>query len=194
MKAHWTETSIKDYLFSIAFDFVSQLEEKMKSENMNQDDLASVLGLTKGRISQIFNKPGNLTIKKIIQYSRALKMKVSIVAYDDGDPDNKKGPINADIFKSCWETYGKPRDFWAFQENAEKTASNITNAETVTVKTLQTQSNFLCLLDQVPQGSIIIKGELENLDIYRSVDDKCFANFDYIYDPEIDFNQKTINL
>jgi hypothetical protein len=52
------------------------------------------------------------------KYARALGMKVSIVAYDDHDPENKKGPINSEIFKMCWEQLGKPRDFWAMQEIA----------------------------------------------------------------------------
>jgi len=130
---HWTDKSIKDFLFSIAFDFVSQLENKMKAEGLIQDEYASILGVSKGRVSQIFNNPGNITLYKMIQYARALGLKVSIVVYDDNDPGNKKGTINSEIFKNCWEIYGKPRDFWAFQEKTEKFVSNISASEGSTI-------------------------------------------------------------
>jgi transcriptional regulator with XRE-family HTH domain len=127
MKNHWTERSINDFLFSIASDFIGQLEKKMEEKNMSQDKVAKKLGVTKGRVSQIFNNPGdNISIKKIIEYARAFGMKVSIVAYEDDDPKNKKGPINSEIFKTCWEKLNKPRDFWAVAENGKsnKTADN----------------------------------------------------------------------
>lgn len=116
MNTHWTERSTKDFLFRIAMDFIYQLENRMESIPVSQSDLAKKLGKTKGRISQIFNNPGNISLRTIIEYSRALNMKVAIVAYDDNDPDNKKGPVNSEIFKICWEKIGKPRDFWAFHE------------------------------------------------------------------------------
>jgi transcriptional regulator with XRE-family HTH domain len=126
MKNHWTERSLKDYLFRIAADFIAQLEEKMESQNITQDKLAASLGKTKGRVSQVLNHPGNITLANIIKLARTLGMKVSIVAYEDDDPENKRGPINSEVFKICWEKSGKPRDFWAFQEisKPEKTATN----------------------------------------------------------------------
>jgi len=116
MKTHWTERSNKDFLFRIAADFIVQLEDKMESLQISQDELAQRLGVSKGRVSQILNNPGNITLGKIVEYARTLKMKVSIVAYDDNDPKNERGPINSEVFSICWEKFGKPRDFWAFQE------------------------------------------------------------------------------
>ena len=52
----------------------------------------------------------------MIEYAKALGMKVSVVAYEDDDPENKKGPIDSEIFRICWEQLGKPRDFWAMQD------------------------------------------------------------------------------
>uniref|UniRef100_A0A6H1ZES0 Putative DNA binding, helix-turn-helix domain containing protein n=1 Tax=viral metagenome TaxID=1070528 RepID=A0A6H1ZES0_9ZZZZ len=112
METHWTERSIKDYRFRIIADFISQLEEKMDREKINRDDLAKLLDKTKGRISQLLNNPGNITFDNIVKLARALKFKVSLVAYEDNDPENKKGPINSEIFKICWEKAGKPQDFW----------------------------------------------------------------------------------
>lgn len=123
-ETHWTERSTKDYLFRIVSDFIAQLEDKMG--DMYQNQLAAKLGVTSGRVSQILNHPGNLTLSKVVEYSRALNMKVSIVAYDDGDPENKRGPINSDVFRICWEKIGKPLDFWAFEDinTTTKAASN----------------------------------------------------------------------
>jgi len=118
IKKHWTERSIKDYVFRIAADLIAQLEKKIELFPITQDELAKRLGVTKGRVSQFLNRPGNFGITQMVKYARALGMKASIVAYDDNDPENKKGPINSEIFKMCWEQLGKPRDFWAMQDIA----------------------------------------------------------------------------
>jgi len=114
-KKHWTERRIKDYLFSIVADFITQLETKMESLTISQGEFAKKLRVSKGRISQLLNHPTNFKLETIIKYARALGMKVSIVAYDDNDPQNTKGPINSEIFRICWEQWGKPRDFWTMQ-------------------------------------------------------------------------------
>jgi predicted transcriptional regulator len=125
MKTHWTERSIEDYLFSIGADFIAQLEEKMETEGISQDKLAGLLGVSKGRVSQLLNSPGNITLKNIVKFTRTLSMKVAVVAYDDNDPENKNGPVNSEMFKICWENSGKPRDFWAFENSSRATAATI---------------------------------------------------------------------
>ncbi|MGA2465234.1 MAG: helix-turn-helix transcriptional regulator [Thermodesulfobacteriota bacterium] len=117
-KKHWTERSIKDYLFRIVADFIAQLETKMESIPISQDEYAKKLRVSKGRVSQLLNHPGNFKLENIIKYAKALGMKVSVMAYDDNDPKNIKGPINSEIFKMCWEQLGKPHDFWAMQDIA----------------------------------------------------------------------------
>jgi len=114
-KAHWTERSVKDFLYRIGADFVTQLEDRIDSHDLKQVDLAERLGLTEGRVSQIINNPGNLTLGMIIKCARAVDMKVAIVAYDDNDYKNIHGPINSDIFRICWEKAGKPLDFWSLE-------------------------------------------------------------------------------
>ena len=51
------------------------------------------------------------------EYARALNLKLTVVAYDDGDPDNDKGPINSEVFYECWKRQGKPRDFYDLSKN-----------------------------------------------------------------------------
>ena len=121
--SHWTERSLDDFLYRLASDFVRQLQEEMERADLSQDVLAEKLGVSKGRVSQVLNNPGNLTLRKIVEYARAVDRKVSVVTYDDSDPDNLNGPVDAEIFKSCWENAGKPTDFFALQEGGEGVVS-----------------------------------------------------------------------
>jgi transcriptional regulator with XRE-family HTH domain len=112
---HWTEKSVSEFVNRISFDFITQLAKKMETVPLRQNEFARKLGLSSGRISQIFNNPGNLTLNKIVKYARALGLKVAVVAYDDGDKENKCGPINSEIFNACWELAKKPKDFWSLE-------------------------------------------------------------------------------
>jgi len=112
LKGHWTSRSTDDFVYRIAADFVLQIENKMDSEHMKQAELANILNVTDGRVSQVLRNPGNLTLKKVVEYSRALGMKAAIVAYDDGDRENENGPINSEIFNLCWQRAGAPKDFF----------------------------------------------------------------------------------
>lgn len=123
LSKHWTERSIEDFLYRIGFDFVQQIEELMKPSGTSQIELAKKLGVTEGRVSQVLNNPGNLTLRKVIEYARALQKKVAIVVYDDGDPDNENGPINAEIFARCWDRSGKPADFFAMDDDHSRAAT-----------------------------------------------------------------------
>jgi plasmid maintenance system antidote protein VapI len=122
---HWTEKSISEFVNRISFDFITQLAKKMESLPLKQGEFARKLGLTSGRISQIFNNPGNLTLNKIVKYARALGMKVAVVAYDDDDHDNKHGPISSEIFNKCWEMAGKPKDFWSLETKQSVFLTNV---------------------------------------------------------------------
>lgn len=113
MKSHWTERSNRDFLYRIVNDFIGQIEKKMEKDNISQGKLAQKLRRSKGRISQLLNNPGNFSLITVIKLSRILGMKVSIVAYEDDDPANTRGPINPEIFTACWEKCKNPGDFWA---------------------------------------------------------------------------------
>lgn len=128
---HWTEDSVAGFLYKIAADFVTQLEEKMDSLPLSQSEVAERLGVSEGRVSQILNNPGNLTLKMIIKCARSLGLKVALVAYDDKDPANERGPINSDIFRICWENQGRPRTFRYLQSQAPQTDALTSEARLV---------------------------------------------------------------
>lgn len=111
---HWTARSTLDFVHRISSDFVAQVETKLENAGISHTDLATRLGVSVGRVSQVLNDPGNLTLKNTVQYAQALGMKVAVLAYDDDDPKNKKGPISAAVFNLCWRRAGAPRDFFEF--------------------------------------------------------------------------------
>jgi DNA-binding phage protein len=113
---HWTANNTGAFVHRIASDFVAQLENKLQKDGSNHAELASRLGVTPGRVSQVLNTPGNLTLRNIVQYVRALGLKVAIVAYDDGDPQNHNGPVNSEIFAACWKNAGSPANFFELSQ------------------------------------------------------------------------------
>lgn len=120
-KEHWSNTP-DNFLFAVSADFVLQI----KSLADSQKQLADKLRLSKGRISQTLNDPGNLTLKTMVKYARALGMKLGVVLYEDkDDPNNTEGPIHSDIFRLSWEKIGRPRDFWAFKDTTRNTSNNL---------------------------------------------------------------------
>ena len=111
---HWTNRSPEDFLYSIASDFIEQIEGKMEALGMRQNQLADAARVSKGYVSRVFKNPGNLSLETIVKFARSVGMKASILAYEDmNDPDNTRGPINADIFRTCWQLAGTPSDMWS---------------------------------------------------------------------------------
>jgi transcriptional regulator with XRE-family HTH domain len=121
--AHWTQRSVADFVYNISSNFVSQLETRMEEREISRRDLAGILGKSNGRVSQVFNNPGNLSVRVIVEHARALGMKVSIVAYDDDDPKNENGPINPEVFVKSWEKLNRPADLFEVAEVDEKQAA-----------------------------------------------------------------------
>jgi transcriptional regulator with XRE-family HTH domain len=115
--AHWTAKSTDAFIHRITFDFITQLVKKLDSIPLSQVELAQILGVSEGAVSQVLNTPKNPTLKTAVNYARALGLKVALVAYDDRDPGNERGPINSEIFSICWERANKPADFFVLQSN-----------------------------------------------------------------------------
>src|SRR6516164_3966881 len=108
----------KEFFLQVSFDYLSQLEAVIEAKRIGRSAVAKILGVSKGRVSQIFNRPSNLKLEKIVEYARRLNRKVAIVLYDDGDGRNKKGPILPQIFVECWKRQGSPRNFFELNRPA----------------------------------------------------------------------------
>jgi predicted XRE-type DNA-binding protein len=109
---HWTSRSVDDFTYRIASDFVGQIEAKLESNGTPRTRFAKAIGVTPGRVSQVLNNPTYFNLKSMVSYAKAAGMKVAVIAYDDDDPKNEKGPINAQVFSSSWDRAGKPRDLF----------------------------------------------------------------------------------
>jgi transcriptional regulator with XRE-family HTH domain len=120
---HWTERSVEDFVHRITFDFTTQIDKALEASNSSQADLAKNLGVSEGRVSQVLNNPRNLSLNSVVRCARAIGRKVTLVLYDDGDSANKNGPVNSEIFSTCWERCGRPADFFALR--SESTGSAI---------------------------------------------------------------------
>jgi hypothetical protein len=115
---HWTVGSIEDFAFRIASDFLAQVETKIEAGEVTRAELAHRLSRTPGRVSQLLNNPGNLTLTSAVRLVRAAGMKVALVAYEDNDPQNNNGPVNSEIFSLCWQHMGAPKTFFEYASTA----------------------------------------------------------------------------
>jgi hypothetical protein len=115
---HWTAGSIQNFTYRIAADFLAQVETEIESGEVSRTLLAKRLDRTPGRVSQLLNNPGNLTITSAVRLVRAAGMKVALVAYKDNDPQNNNGPINSAIFSQCWKDVGAPTTFFELSSTA----------------------------------------------------------------------------
>jgi transcriptional regulator with XRE-family HTH domain len=113
--SHWTGESDSAYVHKLGFDFIAQLETKMADTGFSQAKLAKAMGVSEGAVSKMLNNPQNMTLKTIAKYSQMVGVKTAIVVYDDGDPTNQKGLISSQVFTTCWQRAGKPRDLWHSQ-------------------------------------------------------------------------------
>ncbi len=95
---------------------MAQLETKMEEAGVSRSELALRLNKSSGRVSQVFNDPGNLSLRVIVEYAHALGMKAGLIAYDDGDPENANGPISPDVFVQCWRRANCPSDLFEAED------------------------------------------------------------------------------
>jgi hypothetical protein len=114
---HWTAESVENFTYRIAADFLAQVENKMEQDGVSRSDVAERLGRTAGRVTQLFN-PGNMTLGTAVRLGSVVGMKVSIIGYEDTDPNNSEGPVNSGIFYQCWKNQGSPKTFFDLSNEA----------------------------------------------------------------------------
>jgi DNA-binding phage protein len=109
---HWTDEKEEYLQERIAQDFLAQIEDRLSEKKWGHVDLAKALGITEGRISQVFNDPGNLTLKTMVRMAKAVGLMVSVVAYNMKGKEREAGPVVSWMFESCWEKLGEPMAIW----------------------------------------------------------------------------------
>jgi transcriptional regulator with XRE-family HTH domain len=117
IRGHWGNRSIDALVFSVVFDFATQVLVDIEASGQKRKGMARKLGVSVSRVSQVLNSPGNLTLRSAVRYARALGKKVAVVLYDDGDVTNINGPVNSEIFAECWKRQGRPVDFFQLEES-----------------------------------------------------------------------------
>jgi transcriptional regulator with XRE-family HTH domain len=100
---NWTESDIGNFLYYVGADFVDQLQASFDTLGITQRSFAQKLNVSEGRISQVFNDPGNLTLDTMIKWGRAAGLKTGVILYNDGDVKNVRGPLSGSIFIECWK-------------------------------------------------------------------------------------------
>lgn len=113
---HWTFESEVNLQTRIASDFLAQIEEKIAEKDWTHAEVANALGVTEGRISQVFNNPGNLTLKTMMKMAAAVDLLVSVVAYSLGEASQESGPVASGIFDACWKKLQKPKTHWDLEK------------------------------------------------------------------------------
>ncbi|MCP3681286.1 MAG: helix-turn-helix transcriptional regulator [bacterium] len=114
---HWTEDA-GAFRHWVVDEFVDVIKARLKEKNISQETFADMANCSKLAVLEILNKEEYqlLGISDMIKWARALGLKLSIVVYDDDDPDNKLGPVFAEAFVDLWDKCLRPRNFKALKE------------------------------------------------------------------------------
>ncbi len=114
---HWTAGSPLRMVRAISADFIAQLESIIEEiPGFSHGDLAKRIGVSLGRVSQVMNSPGNFTLKNTVVYTNAVEMNLAIVVYPI-EPNGNGAPISGDVFRTCWEIAGRPRNMFDIHDN-----------------------------------------------------------------------------
>jgi len=115
--SHWTQGGVSDFVYNISLDFFTQVEDQIRESKLAQKELAERLSVSPSAVSQMLNSPPEKPeLETLVKYARAVGSKVSVVLYNDGDPNNERGPVYSGIFEQSWQALDKPRDLDAVKE------------------------------------------------------------------------------
>ena len=107
--SHWTEEGPTAFVHALVTSYVRDLNALLSSIEMGTKELGERSGLGKQAAQSTLENVLRWTTEKMVFWARTAGLKVSIVVYDDGDPDNEKGPVDSRCFYACWKKCGSPR-------------------------------------------------------------------------------------
>ncbi len=113
---HWTSADSEAYQLHLAYDFVAQIQLPLDEKGMNRADLANELKVTPGRVSQVMNNPGNMSLQTMIHWADAVGSKIALVVYKDAAERGENAPVHGNVFRRCWEKLGQPRDLFEIND------------------------------------------------------------------------------
>lgn len=105
-QSYWADRSLEDEQLHLGFDVISQLELPLSRRGWTRKELAKHMGVSQGRVSQIFNSPESLRVSSISNVANALDMCTAIVIYPRDEGDTRH--ISGHVFRRCWELLGSP--------------------------------------------------------------------------------------
>jgi len=99
---------IEVFAHIVSQDLVSQINRHVEASVHTRSQISEFMEVTKARVSQILNSPGNMTIRTMVRVVRVLGLKVTVLVYED---TSIEGPLDPAVFLACWEKCGKPTDW-----------------------------------------------------------------------------------
>lgn len=104
---HWTSRDNDSFKFAVLADFIDQVKDKLEKDGISIATFFKKLH-DPHYIALNFDNPDGLSVLNMADIIQALNLKMTILVYDDGDTENKTGPVNSEMFKTCWDLQGKP--------------------------------------------------------------------------------------
>jgi len=114
-KRHWTGESIESYISRMSFDFVCQVREHMKANEMTVGDVAKVLKTSVVPVDLMLDHGFKHSMNTMIQLAAAVGLELTIFAHA---PDRafSDGPILGSVIRACWEGFGSPTDLYECED------------------------------------------------------------------------------
>lgn len=103
---HWTEDS-GAYIAFIRSDFVTLLHKHM--DNKKRKKFADHFNIT-DEVINVFLLTKKFSLEEMVDVCRLLGLKLSIVVYDDKDPDNNNGPVLGEVLLDFLNKVGFSRE------------------------------------------------------------------------------------
>lgn len=105
----YNKKNVADMKAAMLVDFADAIWLQLEKRGMKKEVLADILGINPEQVSRMLHNPLKLSVYNIAKLAVALGLKVTLLTYEDDDPDHLAGAIHPEVFRTSWEQAGKPR-------------------------------------------------------------------------------------